>query len=245
MLCLCLWLWTLAGGSVQAGEPLRKVTPFAETYLNNGDAEYSAMLRTGPQWSAPVMQPGHYTVLDFGQSANFTITLETVRLAALSPLLGPAEEHRPSIAEYEQEIRCYVSARPGDVTAILFRSGINDLISEVTVLGDKRRVRHLKQCAATPGVHAGLSTASGLRLGLSRVQVEKMLGPPHGLRKEKLLYAADGSSPITNAVRQRLGWLDPQDKTTVMQVYRAITIWLDPEGAVSAFQVQQVSGQLE
>lgn len=191
------------------------------------------------------MRPEHYTILGVPHSGNFIVTLETVRLADLSTLLGPAKEYRPSIAEYEQTMRCYVSARPGDATAILFRNGINDLASEVTVLADKRRVRHLSQCAPSPSVEAGLATASGLRVGLSRVQVESILGPPHGLRKEKLLYAAEAKLPITSSVRQRLGWLDPQDTTTTMQIFRGVTIWLDKDGAVSAFQVQQVSGQLE
>jgi hypothetical protein len=118
-------------------------------------------------------------------------------------------------------------------------------VSEIQVRARKREVRVLSKCAQVPGVHAGLATQSGLKLGMTAAEAEAVLGPPQhiqkGLQGTMWFYAASVSVAVSREEATRRGY--PQLARVSGQSYpgnvgfdKYIVLWLR-EGRVSAWRV--------
>ena len=111
---------------------------------------------------------------------------------------------------------------------------------EIQVRAHKREVRVLDKCSATPGVHAGIATQSGLALGLTRAQVQAILGPPQATRGDKWLYAASVSVRLSEEEYARRGMPIPPVITADYPFSRSFTkyivVWFKGD-RVSAFRV--------
>lgn len=209
---------------------------FDERELVDGDAAFTARLRSGRAYDLPVMQAGHFTITGLGKGGGKSLVLDTKPFDAAENIFGPAPVI--NIDGVTRYLRCYTSSRPDDRTAVLAAPSMGGTLGGMMILADKGLVKQQSLCRGSAAVHAGLATKSGLRLGMTRPEVEALLGPPHGLRKNKMLYSAWDRN-LTPSERRAVGMVDTSGKN--MSLLRSVTVWLDKEGRVSAFNVLQVT----
>jgi len=205
-----------------------------EYALRGGEAMHSVMLNAGRIFELPVLRPEHYILDGLFTENRAGLALETLSFAAVERIFGPSPVI--NLDGVHGRMRCYVSDRPDDRTAVLLSPFISATVDEITILADKGQVKRLDMCRSSEAVHASLATKSGLRLGMTRVEVEALLGPPHGLRKNKLLYSA-WDRDLSPAERRAIGMTDTSGKN--MSLTRQVTLWLDKQGRVSAFSIYQ------
>lgn len=80
---------------------------------------------------------------------------------------------------------CYSSARSPD-THLIFEKGELNLVFYL-IAGGKRWIGD-NFCAKSPAVTSGVSTTSGLHLGMTRTDLEQLLGKPDLSANDKLIY---------------------------------------------------------
>jgi len=81
---------------------------------------------------------------------------------------------------------CYQSAKDGKTIHLIFEFGEVEEIFYLFAGGEEWKGSDL--CAKSKLVSPSLSTASGLRLGLTKSQVEAILGPPDFVSGERIVY---------------------------------------------------------
>lgn len=209
---------------------------FDERERVGGDSAFTARLRTGRAYDLPVMQAEHFAITGLGKGTGKSLVLDTLPFDAAEKIFGPAPII--NIDGVTRYLRCYTSTQPDDRTAVLVNPSMGGTLGGMTILADKGQVQQQGLCRGSEVVHSGLATKSGLRLGMTRPEVEALLGPPHGLRKNKLLYSA-WDRDLTPAERKAIGMTDTSGKS--MSLLRSITVWLDRHGRVNAFDVLQVT----
>jgi len=190
-----------------------------------------------------VFDERHDRFQGFGPNGDQTLTVDESVHQDVTATLGKAK--RLDVGGYEERMLCYTSARPGDDTVALFTlSHCPDnceRVMEIQVRAKKQEVRVLDKCSATPGVHAGIATQSGLALGLTHAQVQAILGPPQATRGGKWLYAAAVSVGFSKEEAARRGY--PQLEHVPGPGYspeagfdKYIVVWFKGD-RVSAFRV--------
>jgi hypothetical protein len=178
----------------------------------------------------------------FGPNGEAALTVDESWHQDVTATLGKAK--RLDVGGYKERMLCYTSARPGDDTVALFTlprcPDECKRVAEIQVRAQKRDVRVLDKCASTPGVHAGIATQSGLKLGLTRAQVQTILGPPQATRGDKWLYAASVSVKLSDEEIARRGLPLPQvvtpDYPFPVSFAKCIVVWFKGD-RVSAFRV--------
>lgn len=133
---------------------------------------------------------------------------------------------------------CYTAATPGDRTAVLFVNDFNGFIATIAVVADVAIVRQPNLCARTPRVHAGLATASGLKLGLTRAQVRAILGRPMAADSWRDGIESVKWEPLTPALKRKLGW--EGTRTTHRTRLQQVVVWYK-DGEVIGFEVEELS----
>lgn len=189
----------------------------------------------------------HDRFLGFGPDANATLTVDESVRGDVERALGATT--RLNVGGYEERVLCYASSRPGDDTVALFtlsKCPENcQRVSEIQVRARKREVRVLSKCAQVPGVHAGLATESGLRLGMTGAEVEAVLGSPQhiqkGLQGTMWFYAASVGLAMSHEEAARRGFpqlarVPGKDYPGNVVFDKFIVLWLR-EGRVSAWRV--------
>lgn len=189
----------------------------------------------------------HDRFVGFGADGNATLTVDESLKDGVEGVLGKIT--RLNVGGYEERVLCYASSRPGDDTVALFtlsKCPENcQRVSEIQVRARKREVRVLDKCARVPGVHAGLSTESGLHLGMTGAEVEAVLGPPQhiekGLQGTMWFYAASVSLAMSREEATRrsfpqLARVPGKDYPGNVGFDKYIVLWLRGD-RVSAWRV--------
>ena len=238
-------LW--AHGS-ETGDPmLHEGIYFTSDYgLIGGGRYYSYNAPIQDEVIGRIFDERHDRFVGFGPGGNQTLMVDESLYGDVTATLGKTT--RLNLGGYEERVLCYASSRPGDDTVALFtlsKCPENcSRVSEIQVRARKREVRVLDKCAAVPGVHVGIATESGLKLGMTATEAEAVLGPPQhiqkGLQGTMWFYGARVSVQFSDEEAGRRGY--PQLSYS-RQKYpmpagfdKFIVLWLR-EDRVSAWRV--------
>jgi hypothetical protein len=93
---------------------------------------------------------------------------------AAQGVFGPASLREEGDASEHTEWRCWRAAN-GDGTVVYVDRG--EVGGGLRVLGREMAFPERSKCAKSSNVHRGIATKSGLHLGLTRAQVEDLVGP--------------------------------------------------------------------
>lgn len=194
-----------------------------------------------------LLKPEHMVIIGLGERGQGTLRVGDSAKAERVGVFGPA---RP----LPLGLRCardigYASARPGDSTLVVVGMGSAcldnpDYVVSVSVYFSpsvlpKDYRPHLKRFVPSAGVHAGLATQSGLRLGLTREEVEGILSEPIWKEKDVYYYGAiaDMELPAELLITR---WKWPKDvKGKPGAVQQFMDVWF-VGGRVSAFHVRKL-----
>jgi len=216
---------------------------YADHALVGGRQSYSFKAQYPSDVLVRVFDERHDRFQGFGPNGGQALTVDESVHQDVTTTLGKAK--RLDVGGYEERMLCYTSASPGDDTVALFTlSHCPDdctRVMEIQVRAQKRDVRVLDKCSATPGVHAGIATQSGLKLGLTRAEVQAILGPPQATRGDKWLYAASVSVAFSKEEAMRRGYPQLENKpgpgySPEPTFDKYIVVWFKDD-KVSAFRV--------
>jgi len=214
-----------------------------EYAMRNGDTDFGVTMQYPSAVLIRVFDERHDRFQGFGPNSDQALTVDESWHQDVTATLGKAR--RLDAGGYEERMLCYTSARPGDDTVVLFTlprcPDECKRVAEIQVRPQKRDVRVLDKCSATPGVHAGIATQSGLKLGLTRAQVQAILGPPQATRGDKWLYAASVSVALSKEEATRRGYPQLENKpgpgySPEPSFDKFIVVWFKAD-QVSAFRV--------
>lgn len=224
---LVSWAQAAAGGGIYV---------FSEEFLRGSKPDSLIPFAKGYKGGVSELDPRHLTIGPFGDD-NLYIAAEGIHSDRIPRVFGPALDLVPR-SEPELTGHCYISTRTGDRTVAVFDEGMNFSLDTVAVFADKTMLEHPERCGASTRVHAGLSTQSGLRLGLTRKEVRTILGPPHGSDSKRFGYYSKCVSRTTPDVIRRLGWEEkPPEYYRRIQI---LVVWFK-NGRVVGFQAEQFS----
>ncbi len=235
--------WFLAHGShVVSHRFYDSFSFYADHALVGGRQNYSFKAQYPSDVLIRVFDERHDRFQGFGPNGEAALTVDESWCQDVTEALGKAK--RLDVGGYEERMLCYTSARPGDDTVVLFTlprcPDECRRVMEIQVRAQKREVRVLDKCSATLGVHAGIATQSGLALGLTRAQVQAILGPPLAQRGDKWLYAASVSVKLSDEENVRRGLPVAQVVTPnypfPVAFEKHIVVWFKGD-RVSAFRV--------
>lgn len=191
-----------------------------------------------------LLDPAHMLVTGLGEAGNATLRIGDSAKAELFAALGPAKA-LPLGLKTERDFG-YVSTRAGDSTVIVVGMGNSAVDNPNFVVNlhvcfsplalPKKYRPALKDFFPTPGVHSGLATQSGLRLGLSRTEVEEIFGKPLWRQKNFYVYGALGDVQLSpEFLITRWNW--PKDvQSKLGGIDHRIQVWF-VGGRVSAFHI--------
>lgn len=193
--------------------------------LDEPAERYLEPIREKPPYSG-VLDDSHHVLTGLGPNQDREFDLENKYSKDVQTLLGLATEVR--FGENDDTLLCYVSSRPGDNTAALFTVYPEWLI-RVQVHADKTRViRHKSRCRAVDGVGSSIRTKGGLKLGMTRPEVEALFGPPHRETGRMMEYSSERSAgPVVPGTQGESG----------RTVWRFLSIWFDVKGRVNGFSI--------
>jgi len=194
-----------------------------------------------------LLKPGHLVLTGLGERGEGVLRVGDDTKAVLFRAFGLA---RP----LPLGLRCvrefgYVSTRPGDSTLVVVGMGSicldnPDYVVSVSVYFSpavlpKDYRPHLKRFVPSVGAHAGLATQSGLRLGLTRKEVEGILGAPIWKEKDAYFYGviADMELPAELLVTRWKWPKETQAKPGGVQHFMDIRF---VDGRVSAYHVRKL-----
>lgn len=194
-----------------------------------------------------LLNPAHMMMTNLGEAGNATLRIGDDTRAALFALFGPAKrlpDWRKCAHDYG-----YISSRPGDSTVVVVRMdnpclGNEDYVSGFLVcfspmVLSKEYRPYLQHFVPSKGIHARLATQSGLKLGMTREEVEAVLGKPLWKTKNSYEYGALGAiqlSPEFLVTR----WHWPKDvESKPGGVDHMIDVWF-VGGRVSCFEVRKL-----
>lgn len=252
-LCVCpasAWAGLWAHGSEYSGRMEHQYINFsADHALVGGKRDYGYRTNIPDEASNRIYDEAHDRFLGFGPGGNATLIVDESLCGDVERTLGKTT--RLNVGGYEERVLCYASSRPGDDTVALFtlsKCPENcQRVSEIQVRASKREVRVLSKCAQVPGVHRGIATESGLKLGMTGAEVEAVLGRPQhiqkGLQGTMWFYAASVSVAMSREEATRRGFPGVEHTPIPGTRYsptpgfdKVIVLWLR-EGRVSAWRV--------
>jgi len=226
--------------------------------FSNGEYTLSTPATSGrppdklpPEVGKPIVErllkPGHLVLTGLGERGEGVLRVGDDTKAVLFRAFGLA---RP----LPLGLRCvrefgYVSTRPGDSTLVVVGMGSvcldnPDYVVSVSVYFSpavlpKDYRPHLKRFVPSVGAHAGLATQSGLQLGLTRKEVEGILGAPIWKEKDAYFYGviADMELPAELLVTRWKWPKETQAKPGGVQHFMDIRF---VDGRVSAYHVRKL-----
>jgi hypothetical protein len=143
------------------------------------------------------------------------ISLASSTIEEVKHILGPASERTST--NPGNTVMCY--AAPGNGRTILEFENWTDPTEFRLFHGSTEEVA---LCALSPKISDSLSTASGLKLGMSQRQVVTILGRPPKRHGNRVLYESPRLRPLTFEERKRANETYPVPKT--VEVYEKIDI---------------------
>lgn len=166
------------------------------------------------------------------------LKVETLPFDSIPQVMGPSRESHPAWPAAEGfPGRCYMSSQPGDATALLFVWGTSGLAQCISVFKSRGLLAPGVECAPSDTVHAGLLTPEGLRLGMTRAEVETMLGAPGGSAANRIGYARRMTLPATKRLLRALGRRPEPGVKTVLR-HQQVMVWFEAD-RVTGFSVEQ------
>lgn len=111
----------------------------------------------------------HASILDFAIGRNTLWEVQN-KLGAVAAF---------KFKSYAPQRICYRSSH--DTSALVFEAGPSgdwEVLTAFIVVADVATLPYAKSCAASDAIDAKLQTPGGLKLGLTKAEVEKLLGPP-------------------------------------------------------------------
>jgi hypothetical protein len=141
----------------------------------------------------PNVKPSHHEL----QSSNFSlagVTLGHGGFEAIKARLGRAPEIERGDASTGRDQVCYASAANSAVR-VVFEFGEDESIFYIFAGGAPWTGS--KYCVPSKRVSDRLSTASGIRLGLTRSEVEAILGPPDTTTSDEFVYSREFNKKST------------------------------------------------
>jgi hypothetical protein len=115
----------------------------------------------------------------------------------IKKVLGPALEKE--LAPQSEIVQvCYRSRRP-DQTVLEFNAWLEPIRFRLF-----RADAGHDTCRQSDLISKKLTTGGGLRLGMSRGEVEAVLGPPTSRQGKRLIYEASYDRPMTNQEKRRM-----------------------------------------
>jgi len=168
------------------------------------------------------------------------LKVETVPFDSIPKIMGPGEESSPAwpLAEGFPG-RCYVSGRSRDATILLFIWGTNGKAQCIGVFESRAQLSPSVACAPSYHVNAKLRTPEGLRLGMTRAEVESLLGAPSESASDRIGYARRFTLPANDTLLRELG-RKREPGAEAVQRYQNVMVWFR-EGRVIGFSVEQNS----
>lgn len=160
--------------------------------------------------------------------------------AHIQKVMGPGEDSSPAwpLAEGFPG-RCYVSGKSGDATALLFIWGTNGRAQSIGVFESRAQLAPTVACAPSSHVNARLRTPEGLRLGMTRAEVESLIGAPSESAANRIGYARRFTLPATDKLLRELGRRREPGAEAILR-YQNVMVWFR-EGRVIGFSVEQNS----
>jgi hypothetical protein len=149
----------------------------------NDSSDWWSINREDPR--TPNVKPSNHEL----QSSNFSlagITLGQGGVQAIAAKLGRAPEIERGDASTGRSQLCYASAANSAVH-VVFEFGEDE--SAFYLFSSGARWKGSKSCVQSKRVSTRLSTASGLRLGLTRSEVEAVLGHPDATTADEFVYS--------------------------------------------------------
>ena len=120
------------------------------------------------------------------------VSLPESTVSEVERILGRAPSKQGD--NVEETYSCYIS--PGnDRTVLEFEYWFENVV-EFRLF--TRNPQTVNQCVKSKLISAGLATASGLRLGLTEVEVVKILGPPLKKQSNSFTYEVSYNRPLTS-----------------------------------------------
>lgn len=116
-----------------------------------------------------VLPPVHSEILGFKLGEN--------TLWEVQDKLGPVAMFK--FKSYAPQRICYRSSR--DTSAVVFEAGPSgdwEVVTGFIVVADVATLPYANSCAKADSIDAKLKTPGGLMLGLTKAEIEKLLGPP-------------------------------------------------------------------
>ncbi|WP_449241778.1 hypothetical protein [Desulfovibrio sp.] len=161
------------------------------------------------------------------------LTLEKTSEREVLDRFGPAPS-RPG--REDRFSHCYVESGSG-VAAL--PAGRGDTVIQVTLADSTRRLRHPEACASVPAGSFPAAGADGLRLGMTRDEVVRLLGEPLHEDARRLYYACNALIPLTEAEKQRQRAMHPTFPAgdSYFSSERSVTVRLD-RGRVFSFTLR-------
>ena len=138
--------------------------------------------------NGPEVEPKHKSI----SALNFQIagvSLGEKQFEQAVAKLGKTEEIERGDASTGRHQVCYQSAKDGEKLHLIFEFG--EVEETFYLFADGKDWEGSDRCARSKLVTASLRTASGLRLGLTRSQVETILGPPDFVSGERIVYSRE------------------------------------------------------
>jgi len=136
---------------------------------------------------------------------SFTIagvSLEKDQIEQVEAKLGKTRTVQRGDASGGREQICYTSANGPEKIHLIFEYG--EVESTFYLFAGGADWKGGRFCAPSDGVSNALSTASGLKLGLSREQVESILGKPDKAAGNKLVYFRETEKRTTAEEFERM-----------------------------------------
>jgi hypothetical protein len=126
-----------------------------------------------------------------GDAAILGFSIGHATLKDVQAKLGSASVRRVSREEESDVSICYVS--PADGTVLVFYTGVMGGGTDITwfaLWSHEAAYPHASRCTPSKLVTRSLSTESGVRLGLTKEEVERIVGKPpqNGLKSNKYSY---------------------------------------------------------
>jgi len=145
-------------------------------------------------------------------------------------VLGPSPRRSEGDAHSGWNWQCWAAAN-GDGTALVVGEG--ELVDEFEVLGREMPFPARPRCAKSRLVTRNLATANGLRIGISRSDVEAKVGAPSRAGKRWLQRTCNSRKPMTDDDRD--AWQAPPG--TQWAILSGMTALFDDADRVVAFRV--------
>ena len=137
------------------------------------------------------------------------LSLETLDFDKVAAKLGKATVVERGDASYSRSQACYVSGSGSERIHLIFESG-EGMSSTVYIFSGVPDWKGSNVCVTSNSVSSDLATATGLRLGLSRAEVEAILGKPDSVRGNRIAYCREFKRKATKAEFDRFRREDPQ-----------------------------------